>query len=180
MGAFGDEEVVISGDPARRDRLARPYRCGFGRFRVLERDARRRIRFWRHGLTPPHVVAGIKVFDGKGNLTQRDYGGNSVPAEFAPPGQETGTYTVDPDCTGSMVINLNVPSGGGELQILFVISAGGRHIHEVVSQFTPPFGSGPVPAQTSADDWKMAPEQNTQEQKWSSIPIRQPALAARR
>ena len=60
-------------------------------------------------LTIPQVVAGIKVFDGNGNLTQRDYIGNSVPAEFAPPGQERGTYTVNPDCTGSMVINLNVP-----------------------------------------------------------------------
>lgn len=42
-------------------------------------------------LTIPQVVAGIKVFDGNGNLTQRDYIGNSVPAEFAPPGQERGT-----------------------------------------------------------------------------------------
>ena len=58
-------------------------------------------------LTTQQVVAGIKVFDGNGNLTQRDYTGNSVPAEFSPPGQETGTYMVNPDCTGSMVINLN-------------------------------------------------------------------------
>jgi hypothetical protein len=112
---------------------------------------------------PPNVVAGIKVFDGKGNLTQRDYGGDSVPAKFAPPGQEKGTYTVNPDCTGSMVINLNVPSvpagtSSGVINILFVISDGGRHIHEVVSQFTPPFSSGPQPTQTSADDWKVAAE----------------------
>ena len=60
-------------------------------------------------LTTQSVVAGIKVFDGNGNLTQRDYQGNSIPAEFAPPGQERGTYTVNPDCTRSMVINLNVP-----------------------------------------------------------------------
>src|ERR1700737_687443 len=56
---------------------------------------------------PPQVVTGIKVFDGKGNFTQRDYIGDSSPAQFAPPGQETGTYKVDRDCTGSMVINLN-------------------------------------------------------------------------
>jgi len=36
----------------------------------------------------PGVVAGIKVFDGNGNLTQRDYIGDSVPAEFAPPGTQ--------------------------------------------------------------------------------------------
>ena len=110
-------------------------------------------------LTIPQVVAGIKVFDGNGNLTQRDYIGNSVPAEFAPKGQERGTYTVNPDCTGSMVINLNVPGApppNGVIQILFVISDGGRHIHEVVSQLTPPFSSAPEPVQTSADDWKVA------------------------
>ena len=112
-------------------------------------------------LTIPQVVAGIKVFDGNGNLTQRDYIGNSVPAEFAPPGQERGTYTVNPDCTGSMVINLNVPGSpppNGVIEILFVISDGGRHIHEVVSQLTPPFSSAPEPVQTSADDWKVASE----------------------
>ena len=110
---------------------------------------------------PPRVVAGIKVFDGQGNLTQRDYQGDSVPADFAPKGQETGTYTVNSDCTGSMVINLNVPdvpagTSSGVVDILFVISDGGRHIHEVVSQFTPPFSSGPAPTQTIADDWKVA------------------------
>jgi hypothetical protein len=112
----------------------------------------------------PGVVAGINVFDGKGNLTQRDYIGDSVPAEFAPPGQEQGTYKVNSDCTGSMVINLNapVPTGStGIINILFVISDGGRHIHEVVSEFTPPGSTtGSVPTQTSADDWKVASEQN--------------------
>ncbi len=112
---------------------------------------------------PPQVVAGIKVFDGKGNLTQRDYIGNSVPAEFAPAGQEQGAYTVNPDCTGSMVIYLNVPhvpagKSSGVINLLFVISNGGHHIHEVVSEFTPPFSSEPQPTQTSADDWKVASE----------------------
>jgi hypothetical protein len=80
--------------------------------------------------------------------------------DFAPKGQEQGTYTVNPDCTGSMVINLNatVPMGStGVIHIMFVISDGGRHIHEVVSEFTPPGSTtGPVPTQTSADDWKVA------------------------
>ena len=62
---------------------------------------------------PPSVAAGVKVFDGRGGLTQRDYRGDSLrttgQADFAPKGQETGTYTVNPDCTGSMVIDLNVP-----------------------------------------------------------------------
>jgi hypothetical protein len=114
--------------------------------------------------TGPGVVGGIKVFDGRGNLTQRDYIGNSVPAEFAPPGQEQGTYIVNPDCTGSMVINLNapVPTGStGVIKILFVLSNGGRHVHEVVSEFTPPGSTtGPEPTQTSADDWKVASDKD--------------------
>ena len=72
------------------------------------------------------------------------------------------TYTANPDCTGSMVINLNVPvptGSTGVIKILFVISDGGRHIHEVVSEFTPPGSSGPVPTQTSADDRKVGLEQ---------------------
>src|SRR5215469_5109479 len=92
------------------------------------------------------VITGIKVFDGQspqGHLTQRDYQGDDLAGlDFAPRGQETGTYQVNSDCTGSMVINLNVPHvpaglSSGVISIKFVISDGGRHIHEVVSQFTP-------------------------------------------
>jgi hypothetical protein len=112
----------------------------------------------------PQVVAGIKIFDGHGNFSQRDYIGDSLHTmnekDFAPKGQEKGTYTVNSDCTGSMVINLNapVPMGStGVINIMFVISDGGRHIHEVVSEFTPPGSTtGPAPTQTSADDWKVA------------------------
>jgi len=105
----------------------------------------------------PAVAAGVKVFDGEGNLTQRDYNGDSLrtqgQTDFSPPGQETGTYMVNPDCTGEMMVNRNP----GLLEIRFVISNGGRHIHEVVAELTPPGFSGPVPTQTSADDWKVAP-----------------------
>jgi hypothetical protein len=116
---------------------------------------------------PPQVVAGIKTFDGKGNLTQRDYRSDSLrttgQTDFAPEGQETGTYTVNADCTGGAVINLNVPGTPfphGVIQIVFVISGGGRHIHEVVSEFTPPGFTTPQPTQTSADDWKVGSEQD--------------------
>jgi hypothetical protein len=114
------------------------------------------------------VVTGIKVFDGHGNLTQRDYQGDNLAGpDFAPSGQEKGTYQVNSDCTGSMVIYLNafgvppVPTQGGAIWIKFVISDGGRHIHEVVSELIPPGSSGPAhPTQTSGDDWKVASEQN--------------------
>ena len=116
---------------------------------------------------PTKVVTGIKVFDGQGNLTQRDYQGDNLAGpDFAPPGQETGTYQVNSDCTGSMVINLNVPNvpsgtSSGVIDIMFVISDGGRHIPEVVSQATPPGSAGPMhPTQTSADDWKVTSERD--------------------
>jgi hypothetical protein len=115
------------------------------------------------------VVNGIKYFDGNGHLTQQDYqGGNVAGPDFAPPGREQGTYIVNSNCTGSMVINLNVPNvpagtSSGVLEIMFVISNGGRHIHEVVSATIPPGGTGPVPVQTSADDWKVAAEEENQQ-----------------
>lgn len=108
------------------------------------------------------VVTGIKVFDGQGNLTQRDYQGDNLAGpDFAPAGREKGTYQVNADCTGSMVINLNVPVSSGSTGVIwikFVISNGGRHIHEVVSELIPPGAAGRVPTQTSADDWKVASE----------------------
>jgi hypothetical protein len=61
----------------------------------------------------PLVVAGVRVYDGKGNFTERGYAGDSVPAQFSPPagqpGAQTGIYHVDPDCTGSGELDLNVP-----------------------------------------------------------------------
>ena len=115
----------------------------------------------------PLVTAGIKVFDGKGNFTQRDYRGDSLrltgQTDFAPEGQETGTYAVNSDCTGSMVINLNVPNTPpphGVINTVFVISNGGRHIHDVVSEFTPPGFTTPQPTQTSSDHWKDASERD--------------------
>ena len=110
--------------------------------------------------TSLQVFNGIKVFDGNGHLTQQDYLGNTTPPTFSQPGQETGTYTVNPDCTGSMMI---AGPSSRVINILFVISDGGRHIHEVVSQFIPSAQIGPVPVQTSADDWKVGSEQNQQQ-----------------
>jgi len=112
---------------------------------------------------PPGVFAGISFFDGNGHFTQRDYAGNSVPAEFAPPGQETGTYTVNSDCTGSAELDLNVPVSSGStgvITFLFVISDGGRHTHGVTAELIPPGSTTAVPTQTSVDSWKVAPDRD--------------------
>jgi hypothetical protein len=108
--------------------------------------------------TQSSVVAGIKFFDGNGSLTQRDYQGDSLRTmnltDFST--GETGEYSVNSDCTGSMTINIPVPGiSAGVLKILFVISGRGQHIHEVVAEFTPPGAPNPIPTQSSADDWKV-------------------------
>jgi hypothetical protein len=104
-----------------------------------------------------HVAAGIKFFDGNGNLIQHDYRGNTSPVALS--GEETGTYQVSSDCSGTLTTQV----AGGTVTVLFVISDGGRHIHEVVASLIPAGSIQSVPVQTSADDWKVAPEQNQQQ-----------------
>jgi hypothetical protein len=61
------------------------------------------------------------------------------------------------------VINLNVPNTPppqGVIKTVFVISDGGRHIHDVVSEFIPPGFTEAQPTQTSSDAWKVASEKD--------------------
>jgi len=72
----------------------------------------------------------LGYFDGKGHITQVDHvvGDGVPPAEEWTPG--TGTYSVNPDCTGSAVIN----SGESPYPIAlhFIIVANGRKMLQVV------------------------------------------------
>ena len=118
-------------------RLAGAERRGLGK--LLPGDAHGRIRLrWycvQSAYHPPPILVfeGIKRFDGNGNLTQRDFAPGRPP-EFSAPGTEFGTYTVNPNCTGSVDITIVPPmcpmgtSGDGEIKALIVISDGGRHI----------------------------------------------------
>ena len=118
----------------------------------------------------PLVVVGIGTFDGKGGFSQVDYRGDSLRTmgaqDFA--GGETGSYTVNPDCTGSQLIHLNGPlpptapfgASHGEIENRFVISNGGRSIHGVVARGTPPGQTQAQPTQTRVDFWKVASEQD--------------------
>ena len=117
----------------------------------------------------PTVTAGIAMehFDGTGHLTQVDFivtDGTPQPGEgnattgFTFRTGQTGTYTVNPDCTGSMEIDLNVPvptGSGGVIHSMFVLSNHGRAIHAVVAEFTPPGATAPVPNTTRADGYKL-------------------------
>jgi hypothetical protein len=120
------------------------------------------------GPSGPFVV-GIGRFDGKGNYTQVDYpadglrtsNGNLTDFRMG----ETGSYAVNPDCTGSQEINLNAPgvppgTSHGVIENRLVISGGGRSIHGVVAEFTPPGGTQPVSVQTRVDFWKVGAERD--------------------
>jgi hypothetical protein len=118
----------------------------------------------------PFVVVGIGHFDGNGGFSQADYRGDSLRTmgarDFAR--GETGSYTVNPDCTGTQLIHLNVPltpgapfgASHGEIENRFVISNGGRSIHGVVARGTPPGQTQAQPTQTRVDFWKVASEQD--------------------
>ena len=114
--------------------------------------------------TPGGVVnrdgVAMTHFDGNGNLTQVDWVvANGVPVP-GPPNQygfhdmETGSYTVNPDCTGNAQINFPTPpngTSGAVIDLMFVIGDSGRTIHTIVSSLTPPNSTTPVPANIHSD-----------------------------
>jgi hypothetical protein len=116
------------------------------------------------------VSKGIAMtnFDGAGGLTQVDFvvsdgaplpgDGNSMTGFHFQTG-ETGTYTVNTDCTGHAEIDLNVPVpiglSRGVIKLLFVLSNQGRAIHTVVAEFTPPGATAPVLSTTRSDGFKV-------------------------
>jgi len=83
-------------------------------------------------LGPGFLLRGVVLqhYDGKGNITQVDHvvvDGMSPPLEWTP---GTGTYTVNPDCTGAEVIN--TPSMPNPIHIHFVVVNNGKQINQVV------------------------------------------------
>lgn len=115
-------------------------------------------------------------FDGAGVLHQADFviatppDGISAPVP-APPADidsttnfhtnESGTYTVNADCTGNATIKFPAPPGvdGAVVQLMFVLSNHGRAIHTVVSTLTPPSNQPPIlGASIQSDGWKIEPD----------------------
>jgi hypothetical protein len=91
-----------------------------------------------YGFTLEGVVVGpnlpirgvvMQHYDGKGNITQVDHivVGGFPPAQDWQPG--TGTYSVNPDCTGTAV--LHTPANP-EVNLHFVIVRRATEIHQVV------------------------------------------------
>ena len=83
-------------------------------------------------LGPNIPLRGVVMvhYDGNGHFTQVDHiidGGTPPSQEWAP---GTGTYSVNPDCTGSGVINSS--SAQGPLYVHFVVVNNGKQINQVV------------------------------------------------
>lgn len=116
---------------------------------------------------PPIARQGVAMtrFDGSGGLTQVDFVmSNGVP--LAGPADpvtgfhihEQGTYTVNPDCTGSAVIHFPAPPGvasGAEIDLMFVLGDHGRVIHTIVSRALPPGSTTPMPVSIHSDGVRM-------------------------
>jgi len=77
------------------------------------------------------LVDGIakETFDGEGNETQVD--AVSTNGVLDAPGWRpgTGTYSLNPDCTGTQTI---VIPGRADLHLQFIVAQGGNTIHQVV------------------------------------------------
>lgn len=79
---------------------------------------------------PASLFAGVNLdtFDGKGKITA--VGISSIDGNVGPQ-TETGTYTVNPDCTGSYEVQIN--PGGFTAHAYFVIDDGGNELQIVVT-----------------------------------------------
>jgi hypothetical protein len=158
--------LLVSASPALADNEDKP--CSN---RTLQGDYGFTISGYQpnpDGTMSPVKGVAITHFDGAGKLTQRDFvvtagvlvsgNGNSLTGFQFSTG-ETGTYAVNPDCKGYAEIDSNVPVppplSGGVIKLMLVVTNGGRAIHTVVSEFTPPGATTPVLNTTSSDAWKI-------------------------
>jgi hypothetical protein len=102
----------------------------------------------------------LVTFDGKGSFSQEDFVlGNGVFMTGLPTDPDTGfndmesgTYTVNPNCTGTFTIN---EPPGFVIVTMFVLTNDGQTIHVIVSSLTPPGAPGPVPASIHADGERL-------------------------
>ena len=74
----------------------------------------------------PFAGVNLDSFDGKGNIT---ISGMSSLDGSVSPGVETGTYHVNPDCTGTYTVT----GGGLTIDAFFVIDHGGNELQIVIT-----------------------------------------------
>jgi len=121
--------------------------------------------------TPPatgvaFAQAGVSVmhFDGMGHFTQMDFTMiNGAPSPGATNENgfrngQMGSYTVNPDCTGSAEIDFPPPPGvtpGQRIHLKFVLADKGKQVHAVVSGLFRPGETTPTPAVIRSDGMKL-------------------------
>jgi hypothetical protein len=77
------------------------------------------------------LVDGVakETFDGKGNERQVDAASTNGVLEAPGWRSGTGTYLVNPDCTGTQTITI---PGQPDLHLQFIVAQGGNSIHQTV------------------------------------------------
>ena len=122
-------------------------------------------------VTPPatgvaFAQAGVAMmhFDGTGPFTQVDFtmiNGAPSPGTTNENGFRNGamgTYTVNPDCTGSAEIDFPPPPGvtpGQRIHLKFVLADKGKQVHAVVSGLFRAGETTPTPAVIRSDGVKL-------------------------
>jgi hypothetical protein len=119
------------------------------------------------GTQSPTKGIAITHFDGAGKFTQRDFvetagvpnaGNGDAMTGFVFSMGETGTYSLNADCTGTATIDLNVPvplGSKGVIKLMLVVTNRGHAIHTVVAELTSPGDTKPTLVTTSSDAWKI-------------------------
>jgi hypothetical protein len=111
----------------------------------------------------PGPVNGVALttFDGNGGLTQTDFvvknGAPAGPLDAFRTG-ESGTYTVNADCTGTATINFPDAKPPQQIVLMFVVANHGEQIRTVVAALYVGPGIGtmtPTPAQISSQATKL-------------------------
>lgn len=105
-----------------------------------------------NNFTVPELLDGVAVqtFNGTGSFTRTDFLMNTgLPRPGATNAAgftegETGSYTVNSDCTGSMEIKFpGAPNSGAVIDILFVVGDDGRILKGVVNKEQVPSAGPP-------------------------------------
>jgi hypothetical protein len=78
------------------------------------------------GVTLPFRSVGTTHFDGRGNLSWLEHTVVNGMSQESGWTRSTGTYSVNPDCTGMLTIN--TPDSPVPIQVSFVVVKGGREI----------------------------------------------------
>jgi hypothetical protein len=98
----------------------------------------RRVPFGPHaGQVEMIVGTAMRTYDGSGGFTE--VGGDlhgQLSGVTPDPGQITGTYTVNPDCTGTSILSIPNPAVPPIIST-FVIVDNGKQVKEAVMQPTP-------------------------------------------